>query len=56
MSKRWCRYYKGWVITHDPMGKLACYYLEGPGLYWCYFGDSVQEIKQGIDRRMFNYV
>ena len=52
-KRRWERRYKGWVITHDPYGMLACYREEGPELRWCYFGCSVDVIKMEIDRREF---
>ena len=51
MSKGWKLYYKGWVITHDPYGALACYRRAGVMLEWCYFGCSVDVIKMEIDRR-----
>lgn len=51
----WKRYYRGWVIKHDPLGKLACYRTATTALEWCYFGDNVQEIKAEIDRREFDY-
>ena len=52
MGKRaWGINYKGWRITHDPYGTLACYRLAGEGLEWCYFGCSVDVIKLAIDRR-----
>lgn len=51
MGKRWGIKYKGWLITHDPYGTLACYRLEGDALEWCYFGCSVDVIKMEIDRR-----
>lgn len=51
----WKRYYRGWVIKHDPLGKLACYRIATPMLEWCYFGNTVQKIKEEIDRRENNY-
>ena len=53
MSKAWKIRYKGWVITHDPYGELACYRDDGTSLVWCYFGSSVAVIKQEIDNREF---
>lgn len=52
MSREWKVYYKDWVIKHDPLGQLACYYRPGDTLVWCYFGGTVAEIKAEIDRRM----
>ena len=52
-NKRWHINYKGWRITHDPLGKLACYWIEGGTLNWCYFGNSINSIKAEIDRREF---
>lgn len=51
MAKRWAIHYKGWCITHDPYGALACYREAGDTLEWCYFGCSVDVIKMAIDRR-----
>ena len=51
MSRPWRRYYRGWVITHDPHGILACYRGHGRILRWCYFGSSIDTIKLAIDRR-----
>lgn len=51
MNRRWKIYYKGYVITHDPYGCLACYLMDGDSLEWCYFGCSVDVIKFEIDRR-----
>ena len=51
-NRRWHIRYKGWIITHDPLGQLACYRLgyDSP-LVWCYFSDRVSGIKEEIDRR-----
>ena len=49
--KKWKTFYKGWCITHDPYGTLACYRMDGNTLEWCYFGCSVDVIKMAIDRR-----
>ncbi len=53
MSRAWHINYKGWRIRHDPLGKLACYYTESNLWEWCYFGDTLADIKQEIDRRMY---
>lgn len=53
-KRRWAINYKGWCITHDPYGTLACYRLDGDTLEWCYFGCSVDVIKFMIDRREAN--
>ena len=53
MKQKWKIHYKGWVITHDPFGALACYRSEGTELTWCYFGCSVDVIKMEIDRREY---
>lgn len=53
MRKTWKINYKGWVITHDPCGALACYRLDGDTLQRCYFGCSVDVIKMEIDRREY---
>lgn len=50
-KRRWSIKYKGWIITHDPYGTLACYRLEGEELRWCYLGCSVDVIKRRIDER-----
>ena len=47
----WMITYKGWRITHDPLGHLACYRLAGRELYWCYPASTVEGIKNEIDRR-----
>ena len=47
----WRITYRGWRITHDPLGRLACYRLSGRELYWCYPGITVAAIKAAIDRR-----
>ena len=47
----WRITYRGWRITHDPLGCLACYRLAGKEIRWCYFGCSVDVIKMEIDRR-----
>lgn len=52
--RTWHINYKGWRITHDGYGKLACYRLEGDTLKWCYFGNTVADIKAEIDRREEN--
>lgn len=52
MNRRWKIYYKGYVITHDSYGCLACYLMDGDSLEWCYFGASVDVIKFEIDRRV----
>lgn len=52
MGREWKIYCRDWVIKRDPFGKLACYYLPGDMLEWCYFGGTVAEIKAEIDRRM----
>lgn len=49
----WKIRYNGWIITHDPMGKLACYRNDDSPLEWCYFGDNLAEIKDEIDRREY---
>lgn len=51
MKRRWSRVYKGWVITHDPLGTLACYRLDRSPPCWCYFGSSIDVIKREIDMR-----
>lgn len=51
MGRAWHIDYKGWRICHDPLGKLACYYLKGDGIWWCYFGDTLDDIKAEITRR-----
>ena len=51
MAKVWHINYNGWRITHDPYGNLACYRIAGDVLEWCYFGDTLAEIKEEIDRR-----
>lgn len=53
MNRKWKINYKGWVITHDPYGTLACYRRDGDALEWCYFGCSVDVIKMEIDRREY---
>ena len=53
MAREWKIYYKGWVIKHDPLGKVACYRVAGYALEWCYFGSTVAEIKAEIDRREY---
>lgn len=49
-NRRWSIKYKGWIITHDPYGTMACYKLgfDTP-LQWCYFGNSLEEVKRRID-------
>ena len=47
----WRITYRGWRITHDPLGRLACYRLSGRELRWCYFGNSLFLIKHNIDQR-----
>lgn len=51
IKKVWRRKYRGWIITHDPYGTLACYREAGNTLEWCYFGCSVDVIKMEIDKR-----
>lgn len=51
--KNWKVRYNGWIITHDPMGKLACYREEGNTLEWCYFDNTMEEIKRKIDEREY---
>lgn len=51
MKRTWRIRYKGWIITHDPLGTLACYRDDGSPIVWCYFGCSVDVIKLMIDRR-----
>ena len=51
--KNWKVRYNGWIITHDPMGKLACYREGGNVLEWCYFGSTMDEIKSKIDEREY---
>ena len=53
-KRRWAINYKGWIITHDPYGTLACYRsgYDAP-LHWCYFGCSVDVIKRQIDKREY---
>ena len=50
-NRRWSIKYKGWIITHDPYGFLACYMMDGYELTWCYFGNSLEEVKRRIDER-----
>ena len=52
-NRRWSIKYRGWLITHDPYGTLACYRLDGSPLRWCYFGCSVDVIKRRIDEREY---
>lgn len=47
----WRITYRGWRITHDPLGHLACYRLGPEPLRWCYFGCTVDVIKLGINQR-----
>lgn len=49
--KNWKRHYNGWIITHDPMGMIACYRNDDSPLQWCYFGGTLAEIKREIDSR-----
>ena len=51
--KTWHINYNGWRICHDPAGKLACYKLDGDTLEWCYFGDTLEDIKREIDKREY---
>lgn len=52
-KRRWTIKYKGWIITHDPYGALACYRMGDTPLCWCYFGCSVDVIKRQIDKREY---
>ena len=54
-NRRWHINYKGWCITKDPYGTLACYRIEGSRLKWCYFGSSIDTIKLEIDRREYTH-
>ena len=51
MKRKWKIYYHGWVITHDPLGTLACYWDGDNTLNWCYFGTTLAAIKRMIDER-----
>ncbi len=51
MKRVWKIKYKGWVITHDPYGRLVCYLEKGSELEWCYFGATIEAIKAEIDWR-----
>lgn len=47
----WRTTYRGWRITHDPLGHLACYRLGQEPIRWCYFGNCMFLIKLNIDQR-----
>ena len=50
--KKWKIRYKGFIITYDPLGFLACYWEDGPVLDWLYLGSRIDVIKSEIDRRI----
>ena len=51
--RKWKIVYNDWIITHDPNGILACYCTLTDSLEWCYFGDTLEEIKFAIDERNY---
>ena len=50
--RKWKIRYKGYIITHDSFGCLACYREDGSVLDWIYLGCSIDVIKFEIDRRV----